>query len=60
MGDKEIQDLNLVKYMFYTKFDNHEWTQIILSKIHDNIFLLGDAQIVIDNDLIHKVTRLSN
>ena len=33
-----IEDLNLVKYMFYKKIDNHEWTQIILIKIHDDMF----------------------
>ena len=55
-----IEDLNLEKYIFYTKFDNHEWTQIILSRIHDDMFWLGDAQIVIDIDLIHKVTRFNN
>ena len=24
-----LKGLNLVKYMFYTKFDNHDWTRII-------------------------------
>ena len=38
-----LEDLNLVKYMFYTEFDNHEWTQIILSRVHDDMFWLGDA-----------------
>ena len=46
--------------MFYTEFDNHDWTQIILSKVHNDFLWLGDAQIVVKNDLIHKVTWLSN
>ena len=46
--------------MFYTEFDNHEWTRIILSRVHDDLLWLGDSQIVIDDDLIHKVTGLSN
>ena len=45
--------------MFYMDFDNHEWTRIILSRIHDDLLWLGDFIISIDNDLIHKVTSLS-
>lgn len=46
--------------MFYTQFDNHDQTRIILSKVHDEMFWIGDAQVAIDNDLIHKVIGLSN
>ena len=46
--------------MFYTKFDNHECTKIILNRVHEEIFWVGDVPIVIDNDLIHKVIGLSN
>ena len=46
--------------MFYTNFDNHDWTRIILSRIHDDLLWLGDSIICIDNDLIHKVIGLSN
>ena len=46
--------------MFYMGFDNHEWTRIILSRIHDDLLWLGDFIISIDNDLIHKVTNLRN
>lgn len=46
--------------MFYTKFDNHYWTQIILSRVHDDMFWLADEKVVIENDLIHKVKGLSN
>ena len=46
--------------MFYIEFDNHEWTRIISSRVHDDFLWLGDAQVLIDNDLIHQVTRLSN
>ena len=55
-----IEDLNLVKYMFYTKFDIHEWTQIILSRVDDDMFWLADVKIVINNDLIHKVAWFIN
>ena len=51
-----LDGLNLVKYMFYTEFDNHEWTRIILSRVHDDLLWLEDAQVLIDNDLIHYVT----
>ena len=47
--------------MFYTNFENHEWTGIILSRVHGDLLWLGDSLIcTIDNDLIHKVTSLSN
>lgn len=55
-----LNELNLVKYIFYTEFDSHEWTWIILSRVHDEMFWLGDVNVSIDNDLSHKVTRLSN
>ena len=32
-----LEWLNLVKHMFYTDFDNHDWTRIILSRIHDDL-----------------------
>lgn len=55
-----LEQLNLVKHMFYRDFDNNEWTRIILRKVHDDFLWLGDSIICIDNDLIHKVTGLSN
>ena len=55
-----LERLNLVKHMFYMDFNNHEWTRIILSRIHDDLLWLGDSIISIDNDLIHKVIGLSN
>ena len=55
-----LNGLNLVKYMFYMEFDNHEWRRIFLSRVHDDLLWLGDSLICIDNDLIHKVTSLSN
>ena len=55
-----LEPLNLVKYMFYMEFENHEWTRIILIRFHDDLLWLGDSQVCIDNDLIHKVTSLSN
>ena len=55
-----LNELNIVKYMFYIEFNNHDWTQIILSRVHHKMFQLGDAQVAIDYDLIHKVTSLSN
>ena len=41
-------------------FENNEWIRIILSRVHDDFLWLGDSIICIDNDLIHKVTGLSN
>lgn len=50
-----LLDLNLVKCMFYKKFDNHDQSQNILSQVHEEIFWVGDSPILIDNELIHKV-----
>ena len=55
-----LEELNIVKNMFYTNFDNHKWIRTILSRVHDDLLWLGDSIICIDNDLIHKVTSLSN
>ena len=55
-----LEQLNLVKHMFYTNFDNHEWTRIILRRVHDDLLWLGDSIICIDNNLIHKVVGLNN
>ena len=55
-----LEQLNLVKHMFYTDFDNHEWTRLILSRVHNDLLWLGESIICIDNDLIHKVAGLSN
>ena len=55
-----LERLNLVKHVFYTNFDNQDWIRIILSRIHDDLLWLGDSVVCIDNDLIHKVTSLSN
>ena len=43
------------------EFNNHEWSRIILRRVHEEIFWVGDIPIVIDNDVPHnQVTRLSN
>ena len=31
-----------------------------MSRIHDDLTQLGEEKVMIDNDLIHQVTRLSN
>lgn len=49
-----LRELNLVKYMFYMMFDNNDWTQIILCRVHDEIFWLGNVQVTIDNNLINR------
>lgn len=55
-----LSELNLIKYMSYIVFDNHEWTRFILSRVHDEMFWRGNVLVTIDNDLIHKVTGLIN
>lgn len=55
-----LNELNLVKYMFCMEYDNHEWTGLILSRVHEEVFWIGDAPVAFGNDLIHMVTSLSN
>ena len=55
-----LEQLNLVKHMFYMDFDNYEWTRIMLRRVGDDLLWLGDSLICIDNDLIHMVTSLRN
>ena len=59
-GFQHLEELNIIRYMFYIEFDNHKWSRIILSRIHEGIFSIGDIPIMIDNDMIHKLTSLSN
>ena len=55
-----LERLKIVKYMFYIEFYNHEWTRITLSRVCNDLLWLGDAQILIDNDLIQCVMGLRN
>ena len=55
-----MSGLNTVKHMLYMGFDNLEWSRIILRRTHEGMFWVGDIPIMIDNDMIHKLTSLSN
>ena len=33
-----LNELNLIKYMFYMEFDNHEFRKIILTRLHEEMF----------------------
>lgn len=46
--------------MFYIDFDNHEWSGIILRIFHEGIFWVADIPIMIDNNMIQKLTGHSN
>lgn len=50
----------MVKYTFYHEFYNEDWSKIILTRIHDEKFWIGDNVIDISAKLIHEVTRLCN
>ena len=56
----QLKELNIVNYMFYTNLHNHEWRKIILSYIHKGMFWVGDVPVMIDNDMIHRLTGSSN
>lgn len=49
-----------MKYMSHTKIDNHKWSRTILSRIHEGMFWVGDILVMIDNDMIHRITSLCN
>lgn len=53
-----LKDLDLVKYYFYLDLDNIEWTQTILSRIHNGKFWMGDNVVEISTNLIHEVTGI--
>ena len=56
---EHLKDLDLFKYHFYHELDTDEWTQIILSRIHDGKLWMQDNVIDISTNLIHEVTSLS-
>lgn len=53
-----LKNLDLVKYQFYRDLDVSEWTQVILSRVHDGKLWMGDNVVDISADLIHEVTGL--
>ena len=56
---EHLIELEFFKYHFYCELDIDEWTQIILSRIHDEKLWMQDNVIDIYVDLIHEVTSLS-
>lgn len=59
-GFEHLKEKDIVKFLFYYEFDNEKWTRIMLSRIHDGKFWLGDNVIQFFANLIHEVTRLCN
>ena len=54
-----LKKLDMFIYKFYQEFYIGEWTQIILSRIHDGKLWMEDSVLYILADLIHEVTSLS-
>lgn len=52
-GFEYIKENDLVKFLFFYKFDNEEWAKIILRIIHDGNFWFGDNVIKIIANLAH-------
>ena len=52
-GFEHLEKLKVVQYIFYHEYENEEWTRIILSRVHDNMFWIGDEPVKITSDLIH-------
>ena len=57
---KRLGQLNVAQYNFFHELDNEEWKRIIWSRVHKNLFWLGDKTIEITSGLIHEVARLCN
>ena len=55
---EHLKELDLFKYHFYYDLDTNEWTQIILSRIHDGKLWMSDCVVDISTNLIHEVTSL--
>ena len=49
----------MFKNHFYYELDTDEWTQIILSRIHDRKFWIQDNVVDVSINPIHEVTGLS-
>ena len=58
-GFEHLRELDLFKYHFYRDLDTNEWTQIILSSIHNGKMWMQDNIVDIYANLIHEVTSLS-
>ena len=56
---EHFKEPNLFKYHFYRELAIDEWTQIILSRIHDGKLWMQDNVVDISTNLIHEVTSLS-
>ena len=54
-----LKEFDLFKYHFHHELDTDEWTQIILSRIHDGKLWVQDNVVDILANLIHEVTGLS-
>ena len=55
---EHLRELDLFVYHFYHELDTDEWTQIILSRIHDGKLWMQDNVVDISTNLIHEVTGL--
>ena len=55
-----LGQLRIGQFLFRHKFENEEWARIILSRIHDNKFWIGEQVVDITSDLLHEVTRVRN
>ena len=55
---EQLRKLDLFKYHFYHELDTYEWTQVILSRIHDGKLWMQDSVVDIFADLIHEVIGL--
>lgn len=60
VGFEHLGQNEVVKYLFYYEFNNEEWTKIILNRIHDGKFQMGDNVIEILANLIYEFIGLRN
>lgn len=57
---KHQENINPVHVMNFHEFDEVEWIKIVLTRIHDQFFWLGDQPTKISKGLIHLVSGLNN
>lgn len=55
----QLENHPIIEYATTYEFNEFEWIQILLSRIHDDLFWIGEVPVRITRDLIHEMTGLS-
>lgn len=53
-----LDNNSIIEYAITYEFYESEWIKILLSRIHDDLFWIGEVPVRITTNLIHEMTRL--